>query len=300
MGKRYAFAAALPVVAIAATTYAQSAQASAIYYVCKAQLCRYDTAMARTRVLTRDGSARRRYSAVSVARSGGLAAFVYANRLYYARPSNLRARRVADNDVALPYVRPDGKQIAYLASRLTVQPCDYFSSFVCPPALLTPWLYTFNPESRKRNSVATSVTAAGWLRTRLMRVDDEGGRDRICVLESNSSSRCDRTVAGDPNFDLTDPDGSPNGRYVVATAIPADTDRGGRIVVTGRIALFDSVSGRLVRSLTRGSRDSSPVFSPDGRRVAFQRGRSIYVVSSNGGSARLLARDGASPSWSLR
>ena len=53
-----------------------------------------------------------------------------------------------------------------------------------------------------------------------------------------------------------------------------------------------------LRRLTRGGSDDSPVWSPDGRRVAFVRGSGrVYTVRARGGGRRLLV-GGSDPDWS--
>ena len=76
---------------------------------------------------------------------------------------------------------------------------------------------------------------------------------------------------------------------------PADDES----AVSGPIALFDAESGRRLRDLTAGA-DSSPPFSPDGRTIAFVRGRDLYTVPVRGGRARRLARGVVSPAWAQR
>ena len=64
---------------------------------------------------------------------------------------------------------------------------------------------------------------------------------------------------------------------------------------TGGIALYDVATGSLVRPLTSGAGDSQPSWSPDGKHVAFSRGRSIYVVPAAGGPARRIVAGGVQP-----
>ena len=85
---------------------------------------------------------------------------------------------------------------------------------------------------------------------------------------------------------------------MAAVALPAAPDGDGS-AVSGPIALFDATSGRRLRDLTSG-RDSAPAFSPDGRTVAFVRGRDLYTVPVRGGRARRLARGVVSPAWARR
>jgi dipeptidyl aminopeptidase/acylaminoacyl peptidase len=65
----------------------------------------------------------------------------------------------------------------------------------------------------------------------------------------------------------------------------------------GSIVLFDTTTARPVRDLTSASGDSSPVFSPDGRRVAFERRGSVYTVPVSGGARRRVLRRAHEPSW---
>lgn len=95
--------------------------------------------------------------------------------------------------------------------------------------------------------------------------------------------------------DLRHPDMSPDRRRLVTTAsAPAD---GTFVERPGTIALFDAASARLIANLTAGPGDSGPVFSPDGRRVAFSRGSSIWTVPASGGAAKRLIRRATQPAW---
>ncbi len=72
---------------------------------------------------------------------------------------------------------------------------------------------------------------------------------------------------------------------------------------TPRAAIWIAeIDGSRPRRLVAGDRRSSPDLSPDGRLVAFLRGCEdrcdLYVVSSSGGSSRLLARGARPLAWS--
>ena len=87
---------------------------------------------------------------------------------------------------------------------------------------------------------------------------------------------------------------SPDGRLVAVARSPAEQNRG-----IGPIVLYDVASGRPVRTLTAGAGDGLPTFSPDGRRLAFNRGSDIYVIAIGGapGSERRVVAGGLQPVW---
>ena len=123
-------------------------------------------------------------------------------------------------------------------------------------------------------------------------------RDRydkgVCLLDPVTSG-CDRFVLADLGYDLSDPAVSPSGTLLAVTrSAPGQTE--------GAIALYDYATGRLIRTLTTGTTDSGPVWSPDGSRLAFVRGAStgsprIYTVAMKGGSARQLVAHGRAVTW---
>jgi dipeptidyl aminopeptidase/acylaminoacyl peptidase len=70
---------------------------------------------------------------------------------------------------------------------------------------------------------------------------------------------------------------------------------------TGLLALvvwLSAAAAAQASNLTSGRGDSSPVFSPDGRRVAFERRGSNFTVRVAGGATRGLLRGAREPSWS--
>jgi dipeptidyl aminopeptidase/acylaminoacyl peptidase len=76
-----------------------------------------------------------------------------------------------------------------------------------------------------------------------------------------------------------------------------DGARGATSDHPGAIVLFNAATGAVVRELTRGPRDSGPVFSPDGRSVASERSGGIWRVPVAGGRARRVVRSGRQPAW---
>jgi Tol biopolymer transport system component len=95
-------------------------------------------------------------------------------------------------------------------------------------------------------------------------------------------------------------------------AVPANgafPGRPGRIVVANKGSILTlRADGTGLDVLTRGHVDCSPVWSPDGRRIAFARSRSadcrdpvvasIYVMNAAGNGLHLLARHAVWPTWS--
>lgn len=145
--------------------------------------------------------------------------------------------------------------------------------------------------------VAEGLMSAGWLgRSLLRQAFGDGGKPWfICTVTAIAG--CVKTVAADAARWLDDPAGSGDGRRVAAVARPGGGGAPGS--VTGPIALFDAATGRRLRDLTSGA-DLDPAFSPDAERVAFVRGRDLYVVATGGGRARRLAKGVFSPSWAQR
>ncbi len=186
-------------------------------------------------------------------------------------------------------IRPDGRQVAtieQISELLTPTPGS-------PPVrVLTPFLFLSGATGAGRSTVARATPTAGWLGNRIMRAERSRAApypQGICLLARNTSFECGRMVAEDPGHDLWGPVGSPNGRFVAATRAPVKG-------FTGEIAIYDSTTGARVRSVTSGARDSQPSWSPDGTRIVFTRGGSLYVVPAAVGAARKIVA-GAQPIW---
>lgn len=67
----------------------------------------------------------------------------------------------------------------------------------------------------------------------------------------------------------------------------------------GRIEIFNAANGRHLRNLTTAKKDDTPIFSPNGKSVAFNRGDDVISLSVRGGKPRLIKRDLTltGPSW---
>jgi hypothetical protein len=121
------------------------------------------------------------------------------------------------------------------------------------------------------------------------------------IIEASGTGEVTRTVAALPGYGLVDPELSPDGRWVVATAMQP-------LGSAGRIAIFDRATGALVRWLSPESEpgyaaDDAPAWSPDGRRIVFHRqdpnyDEALYVIAADGaiGSERRVG-SGTLPAW---
>src|SRR5215203_3150527 len=88
--------------------------------------------------------------------------------------------------------------------------------------------------------------------------------------------------------DENNPSFAPNGRLVVFSQ-----QRRGIFTI--------GLDGSGLRQLTLFAGDEHPVYSPDGKRIAFIRDSRLWVMQSNGSRQRLLRREplvGSRPSWS--
>ena len=83
------------------------------------------------------------------------------------------------------------------------------------------------------------------------------------------------------------------GNRLVATAYAYEGEPDNATQRPGSIALFDTSTARHVRDLTSATTDLSPVLSPDGRRVAFERRGSVFTVRASGGPVRRLLANAA-------
>jgi WD40-like Beta Propeller Repeat len=302
---------------------AASAQASNLVFVCGKDLCSAaDDDSGRSR-LTRDGAASGAYTSPSVSRSGKRIAYTRGarGRVFTARlvrrdgrirglrgvrripPFRDGARDATQFDVALS---PDGSQVAWVELRINVvfNTIDYRR-------------YATRFDGSRSRQVAASggrPFVAWGSPTRTLRegltieTDDrqtgESVDSGLCIASPGSAQNgtCRgpgaRQLAFDPSGrHLRHPDVF--GRRLAATAYAyAGADPDNSIQRPGSIALFDTTTAQPIRDLTSATTDSSPVFSPDGRRVAFERRGSVFTVPVSGGRPQRLLRGAREPSWS--
>lgn len=153
---------------------------------------------------------------------------------------------------------------------------------VMPPAHLA-------PEGDRSFDDSPSWSPDG--RSLLYRRDGQTGGSGLWILSLESGSKA-QVGPGAPNplFDVYDaPDWSPDGSTIAFSSRPADEPRDPTGIAHWSAIWSMTAAGTEIRRLTDGSRqDHSPLFSPDGSRIAFVRER------ADGGAAVLtMDRDGS-------
>ncbi len=90
------------------------------------------------------------------------------------------------------------------------------------------------------------------------------------------------------------PSWAPNGRRLVFSAYPKNGN------ATDIYVMKADGSGRRPLTSTPGVSETQPVWSPDGRLIAYSADDGLYVMNANGTKSRFVARKGWQASWSKR
>jgi Tol biopolymer transport system component len=311
-----------PLALLACCVAAAPAQASNLVFVCGKNLCAASGDGSGRVQLSRDGS-RGAYTTPSVSRSGKRIAYTRGQRgrVFTARlvrrggrirglrgvrripPFRDGPRDATQFDVALS---ADGSKVAWVELRINVvfSTIDYRR-----------YVARFDGSRSRQVAASGGRPFVAWgSSTQTLREGLTLETDAMQTGESVDSGLCTaspgsaqngtcrgpgaRQLAFDPsNRHLRHPDVL--GDRLVATAYPYDEGApDNSIQRPGSIALFDTRTARPLRDLTSATTDSSPVFSPDGRRVAFERRGSVFTVRVAGGGVRRLMRRAREPSWS--
>lgn len=252
------------------------------------------------RQLTRDGKpGGPTYSWISATRTGRRLAVI---RAFYAQVLDSRGRKLGkplprSGTALVAQIAPDGRRVVTLEQIGELLPPP--PGTIDPPLLtIRPYMFSTRPDGGDKQTVARAVTTTAWLGSGLLRSEvseDPPFASGICLLASPLEFPCARDVAVDSQSDLSSAAASPNGRLLAVTASPAESEAADP---PGRIVLFDTRTAARIRTLTQGPDDTLPSWSPDGKRIAFNRGRSIYVVRANGkGRPRRIARNAVQPVW---
>jgi hypothetical protein len=282
------------VFAVTAAVGAGPAGADSIVFRCFPNLCRVAADGSGRTQITHDARAGGPvYAWLSATVDGSRLGVSYGNRAHVLNGSGRRLAGPLPHSggpVLVTQIRPDGGQVATIESIGEIQPPPP------GPLLQIPYLFLAGADGSGRETVARSTAASAWLGDRLLRdesADAAPYEQQICLLASNTDFPCERLVAAEPGRDLWDPAVSPDGSLVAATRAPVDGFQ-------GEIALYSTATARLVRVLTSGPADSQPTWAPDGRAIAFTRGKAgLWVVPTAGrpGSERRILASGIQPVW---
>lgn len=221
----------------------------------------------------------------------GRIAFSSEGDIWSVRPGGGELRRLTSTtrEEAQASFSPDGASIAFRARPADGEPLQIY---VMPAA---------GGEARRVTSGPRNESQPSWSpdgRSIVYRVTSRGGADGdVWVMDADGANP--RALIATPGSDERYPVLSPDGTRLAFTS-----DRAGQVdvYVTG-------ADGSAPRRLTTDpGGDSSPSWSPDGRRIAFERGngrdqesKDVWTMTATGGAQRRLTTTpgvDAGPSWS--
>ena len=289
----------LAISALAAT--ASHADASRLVFVCGKNLCAVDPDTGKRSQITTDG-AKTAYRFPSISRDGRrLAAARGTDVRVGAYGGNLNQRWASERDINAVALAPDGRAVA--ESHSYVQAVNRFRCYPFSGCNLELVLEDFSRTFYTQPATPEDITRGyrggggvgflgnGSLITSYFQLESDEGpaHHGICVVASPAAEdqEC-ATVIKHPES-LTGLAGSPDSRMIAAAVGDPEP------ATTASIRIFNAQTGAQVRRLAgNGSR---PVFSPDGRQVAYAGGDGwIHTVSTKGGKSRRLTK-GHSPTW---
>jgi len=291
--------AAVVTVAVAALAAdAAPAMADALVYRCGPNVCKAAPNGTGKQRLTTDGKpGGPLYAWVSASADGSRLAVVNATFAYVldGKGRRITGRLPRGGVDVIAEIAPDGTQVATVELLPEITPAPVGS----PPGTpglsgFVPYMFVMNADGSGREATARVVVDMTWLGARLVRTDTSDTDPfayGICLLVTNIDFQCERDVARDPTQDLFNPAFSPDGALAAVVRSPSTT------IGAGPIVLYDAATGAPVRRLV-GGENTQPTWSPDGRRIAFERGGDIYVARATGAPReRRVLKRGEQPTW---
>jgi dipeptidyl aminopeptidase/acylaminoacyl peptidase len=291
---------------LATLAAAGTAEGSTLVYVCGKDLCTSDDRGRDRERLTRDGARVGGYTRPTIDRAGRRVAFKVGDpgRVFTADARLRRRTRIApapdgarDATQFDAAISPDGRRVAWVETRINV---------VFGGSDFRRYVASVRGQSPRQVAANGGRPFVSWFdASTIVRegppadVPPLAPDQSLCLPDPATATNgvCGRVIARDPARHLRHPSVSANGRLVVATAYAPPGGDDLSIDHAGAIVVFDAATGAIRRQLTAGPNDRGPVFSPDGRSVAFERRGGIWRVAVAGGRATRVIRSGRQPAW---
>jgi hypothetical protein len=278
----------LLVVLLVAATHAAPASASTLVYQCGEAICATDPDTgAVPQQLTPSGRL------AGLTRDGRTASWVTPSGIVQAPVAGGAPQTVFTGEVVVqPSMSPDGTR--YLYSYAGPDGLGGFNAI---------WINRIALTGQKVEDISFCfycATSHGWLNDLSIAAfprSENGLRpSQVCRVASNEEvpgvgESCVQVLATDTRGGIAFPSGNAAGSEVVAALSPGE-----RMGIRGRIVRYSLATGAPIADVTTGATDTTPAFSLEGDRVAFERDGQIMVKDLAGGAERVIG-PGVYPFW---